>query len=68
MKVQLGTQVDADLQRRLKIYAARTGMKVQDVVAEALVGYLPPEEVTTEDNLSPKENLAPLKTSAALAR
>lgn len=59
MKVQLNSQVDADLQRRLKVYAARTGMKLQDAVAEALVGYLPPEDVTAEGDPSLSASAAP---------
>ena len=42
MKVQLATRVDEALRRRLRVYVAITGRKVEDVVGAALEGYLPP--------------------------
>ena len=50
MKVSFGTRLDPDLQRRLKIYAAVTDQKIEDVVEAALSGYLPgiPAEATSE--------------------
>lgn len=51
MKVQLGTQVDAELRRQLRVYAARTGLKLQDVVTHALESYLSagPAEAAAQD-------------------
>jgi plasmid stability protein len=42
MKVQLATRLDTGLRQRLRIFAAVTGRTVEDVVASALEGYLPP--------------------------
>ena len=42
MKVQLATRVDQALRRRLRVHAAITGRTVEDLVSEALDGYLPP--------------------------
>lgn len=42
MKVQLATRVDQALRRRLRVHAAITGRTVEDLVSEALNGYLPP--------------------------
>jgi hypothetical protein len=39
---QLGTKLDPSLGRRLRVYAAINGRKVQDVVSAALDRYLPP--------------------------
>lgn len=49
MKVSFGTRLDPDLQRRLKIYAAATDQKIEDVVDAALRGHLPgiPAEAVT---------------------
>lgn len=51
MKVPFGTRIDPDLQRRLKIYAAATGQRIEDVVTAALSGYLPgaPAETATPE-------------------
>ncbi len=42
MKVQLATRVDQALRRRLRVHSAITGRTVEDLVSEALDGYLPP--------------------------
>ena len=65
--MQLGTQLDPELRQRLKVYAARTGQKLQDVVAEALNGYLASKDVAAGDDsqadinalLNPESNAAP---------
>jgi plasmid stability protein len=44
VKVQLATRVDQALRRRLRVHAAITGRTVEDLVSEALDGYLPPAE------------------------
>jgi plasmid stability protein len=41
VKVQLATRVDQALRRRLRVHAAITGRTVEDLVSEALEGYLP---------------------------
>lgn len=46
VKVKVGTRLEPGLQRRLRVYAALAGRKLEDVVAEALDGYLPPAGVT----------------------
>ncbi|WP_405213944.1 hypothetical protein [Deinococcus sp. SM5_A1] len=38
------TRLPRSLQRRLKIYAAQSGHKIQDVVTQALDGYLQQQE------------------------
>lgn len=40
MKVPLGTRIESDLRQRLRIYVAVTGRTVEDVVSEAIDGYL----------------------------
>jgi hypothetical protein len=41
LKVQLATRVDQALRRRLRVHSAITGRTVEDLVSEALNGYLP---------------------------
>jgi predicted transcriptional regulator len=41
VKVSFGTRLEPDLQRQLKIYAAATGQRIEDVVEAAIRGYLP---------------------------
>lgn len=40
MKLKFTTRLEDDLQRRLKIFAAYEGRKVEDVVHAAIDGYL----------------------------
>jgi plasmid stability protein len=42
VKVQLATRVEPALRRRLRVHAAITGRTVEDLVSEALDGFLPP--------------------------
>ena len=50
MKVQLATRVDQALRRRLRVHAAITGRTVEDLVSEALDGYLPPTSEMVRDS------------------
>jgi hypothetical protein len=59
VKVQLGTHVDADLKSRLKVYAVRTGQRLQDVVAEAINGYLASKDVAAGESLQPANERGP---------
>lgn len=59
MKVSFGTRLEPDLRQRLKIYAAATDRTIEDVVAEALDGYLPPDDVTAEGNTSQSAGVMP---------
>jgi hypothetical protein len=54
VKVQLATRVDEALRRRLRVYVALTGRKVEDVVGAALEGYLPPAPETAPDIATPR--------------
>jgi hypothetical protein len=40
VKVKFGTRLEPDLQHRLKVHAALVGRTLEDVVSEALNGYL----------------------------
>jgi len=53
VKVQLATRVDEALRRRLRVYVALTGRKVEDVVSTALDGYLPPAPEMTGEGVRP---------------
>jgi hypothetical protein len=57
MKVQVATRLDTGLRQRLRIYAAVTGRTVEDVVAAALDGYLPPTSDMVRDGGGPVGNL-----------
>ena len=50
MKEQLGTRIEATLRRRLRVHAAVTGRTVEDLVSEALEGYLPHAPDMTRDD------------------
>jgi hypothetical protein len=54
VKVQLATRVDTALRQRLRVYAALTGRKVEDVVSAALDGYLPPAAEMVRDGGAPR--------------
>jgi hypothetical protein len=58
MKVPLTTRLDPPLRQRLRVYAALTGRKVEDVVSAALEGYLPPApEMVRDSGSAPREEL-----------
>ena len=42
MKVDFTTRLDADLRRRLRIFAAMSEQTIEDIVGSALNSYLPP--------------------------
>ncbi len=57
MKVQLATRVDQALRRRLRVHSAITGRTVEDLVSEALDGYLPPTSNMVRGGGEPGEDL-----------
>lgn len=57
MKVQLATRVDQALRRRLRVHSAITGRTVEDLVSEALDGYLPPASDMVRDVSVSREDL-----------
>lgn len=65
MKVPFGTRLEADLKQRLRVFVAVTGRTVEDVVSDALDGYLPvvPAEVT--QGVRPRENSLAIGHNAA---
>jgi hypothetical protein len=42
LKVSVGTRLEPGLRQRLRMFAAATDQTMEDVVAAALDGYLPP--------------------------
>jgi plasmid stability protein len=57
VKVQLATRVDQALRRRLRVHAAITGRTVEDLVSEALDGYLPTASDLVRDDGEPSGEL-----------
>lgn len=57
MKVPFTTRLDELLRQRLRIHAALTGRKVEDVVGAALDGYLPPAPEMAGGGHGPREEL-----------
>ena len=56
MKVTFGTRLEADLRQRLRVFVAVTGRTVEDVVGEALDGYLPAVPADVAKCVSSREN------------
>jgi predicted DNA-binding protein len=50
MKVKVATRLEPDLQQRLKVHAAMVGRTIEDVVSEAIDGYLSRALLTPVDD------------------
>ncbi len=47
-KKTMGIRLDPELQTRIRLYAAQTDTKIQDVVVEALKAFLPRKKKAVE--------------------
>lgn len=56
MKVAFGTRLEADVKQRLRVFVAVTGRTVEDVVGEALDGYLPAVPAEVAQGVRPRGN------------
>jgi hypothetical protein len=56
VKVAFATRLEADLRQRLRVFVAVTGRTVENVVGEALDGYLPAVPVDVAQGARSREN------------